>query len=254
MNCEWAQALTRYDCRRVRDLSGGEALEIGTPFSLHDGAAIVLYVLAHGNHQIISDNGDTLAHFGGMGLDVWKAARQRTLRKLVEPYGLALEPRGDLRTLTQPEHAPFAFAQAISGILVLASWAAQQLGAHATRHDLAAVAEPYIVARNPGVPLLRRKQVPGASNTVHTFDFLHGQDLIDVVPPAPQSTGGVMRKVGDVLNGPFIENMKPLVIVDDRIQPEKAAHEIGILSSLTRAMPLTRLMARAGRAQHPGLH
>jgi hypothetical protein len=92
------------------------------------------------------------------------------------------------------------------------------------------------------------------SNTVHTFDFLHGQDLVDVVPPAPQSIGSVMRKVGDVLNGPFIEHMKPLIIVDDLSQPENAAHEIGILSSLTRAMPLTRLMARTGRVQRPALH
>lgn len=250
INCDWARALSRYDCRRVKDLSGSDALEIGTPFSLHDGTAVVLYVLAHGNHQIISDNGDTLAHFGAMGLDVWKAARLRSLRKLVAPYGLSLEERGDLRAMTQPEHAPFAFAQAVSGILVLASWAAHQLGAHTAENDLAAAAEPFILARNPNVPLVRHKQVVGASNTVHTFDFLHGHDLIDVVSPAPQSTGSVMRKVGDVLNGPFLEDMKPLIVVDDRRQPGRAAHEIGIISSLARAMPLSRLLARQSQPLH----
>lgn len=242
LTCDWAAALTHYDCRPVQAVAGGLALEIGTPFSLGDGCAIVLYAVDQGNHVLFSDNGDTLAHLSGMGLDVWHAGRQKVLRERAGLHGLSLDSAGDFRCLARREQAPHAFARAITGLLAVADWAAVATDTAQPEHDLAAEAEPYIVARNPELILRRRPVVRGASSTDWQFHFQHGRDLIDVIGPSPQGTGGAMRKAADVANSPFVESMSPLIVVDDRQDHNRAMQEISILGAVTRAMPFSRLM------------
>ncbi len=243
LNCDWAGALARYDCRQVRDLHGGDALEIGTPFSLPGGAAIVLYVVQQGAHVLITDNGDTVTHLSALGLDVWHGARLKQIRERAQPYGMTLDQAGDLRCLGTAEQAPFLFAKAISGVLAVGDWSAAQLRVEITSRDLAAEAEPYIIARAPDARFERNKSVRGASSTEYKFDILHGADLVDVIAPSAQASGSSMRKAGDVQNGPFSDGMSPLFIVDDREDPARASQEISIIASIARAMPFSRLIA-----------
>lgn len=245
IDCAWAASLTRYECRRVQSLHGEPTLEIGTPFSLPGGAALVLYVIEEGDHVLISDNGDTLFHLAGLGIDISHGMRLHKLRDLVAPYGITLTKDGDLRSIAQRGQAPYSFARTISGFIALAAWAAEQMDEPAEEADLVAEAIPYIIARDPIAPLIRRQRVQGASLTQHTFDVLHAGDLIDVIGPAPQSTGSALRKVTDVLNGPFLNGWRPLIIVDDRRDAERAGHEIGILGAVTRALPFSRLIGNA---------
>ncbi len=243
LNCEWAQALTRYDCKPVRGIRGEPGLRIGTPFSLPDGAAITLYLLEMSdNHVVISDNGDTFAHLSGLGLDLNHHSTVRVLRDVVKAHGITLGEEGDFKLLTQKSNAAWNFARSITALLDVAHWAREQMSNTRVEHDLLAEAEPYLMARNPMIQLQRRVHVRGASMVDHVFDFRHGNDLIDVISPSPQATGGAMRKVGDVINGPFADTVSPLIIVDDRTDPHKAENEIGILSALVRTQPFSSLM------------
>ena len=242
ISCTWAHALSRYDCREVNDLHGGTALEVATPFSLIDGSPIVLYILQESQQLRISDNGDTLMHLSGLGLDIEHGARLNKLRDVVSFFGLTLSKAGDFCRLVQQDQAPFAFAQAVSGLLAVSQWANSQLNEKAPAHDLSAEAEPFIIARNPTAFFQRQPHVSGASGSMHEFDFRHGNDLIDVIPPKASSSGAALRKAGDVQNGPAGMDLHPLVIVDDRKDADRAQHEIGILGAFTRAMPITRLM------------
>ncbi|MDB5576894.1 MAG: hypothetical protein JWR80_2070 [Bradyrhizobium sp.] len=242
VNCDWANALTRYDCKPLIGINGSNVLEVGTPFSLPDGSAINLYISSVSNgHLMISDNGDTLMHLSGMGIDVWNASRLRGLRDAMSGQRMKLDHRGDFRLITQQKSAAVAFAQSVTGILAVNNWAREQLRIEPADRDLVAEAEPYILARNPTEKLIRHVRVKGASRAEHEFDFRHGSDLIDVIAPSPQSTGGVMRKVGDVINGPFADPYSPLIIVDDRFEPMKAEKEMGILASIARTQPFSRL-------------
>jgi hypothetical protein len=217
-------------------------LEIGTPFSLPGGTAIVLYLAEEGQHLLVSDNGDTLVHLASLGLDVWNPQRQKALRSRLGALGMTLGPRGDLRCIARQEQAAFVFARAVSALISAADWAADQLQREHEVRDLPAEAEPYIRARNPGWTLETNVVVRGASDVLYTFDFLHGPDLIDVIAPVPQASGGAMRKAGDVLNGPSIEGTSPLIIVDDREHPKQALQEVSIIASVARAETFTRLM------------
>lgn len=241
LNCDWARSLTKYDCREVRGLDGASGLEIGTPFSLPDGSAVNLYVMPAGSHILISDNGDTLMQLSALGIDAWSAARMRSLRETVGPHNVTLSEAGDFRMLALPANAAFCFAQTVTALLAINFWAHAQLKIEPRELNLAAEAEPYIVARNPIEKLIRNPKIRGASRTEHVFDFQHGGDIIDVIAPQPISTGSVMRKVGDVSNGSFADDLSILVIVDDRVDPVRAESEMGILASIVRTMPFSRL-------------
>ena len=238
LNCDWAKALSQYDCTPVRAIDGTAALEIGTPFSLPDGSAINLLLVTHGEHLLITDNADTLLQLSALGLFPW-----RHLDAIRAACGaLTLSPQGDFRMLTSEDKAPLSFALAITGLLRVAEWAREQLGAEAEVVDIVAEAAPYIIARNPTATFTRNVSVEGLSHTKYKFDFLHGKDLIDVLRPNAAATAHAMRKVGDVQNGPFTPGLSPLIIVDDREDAVTAEREIQILGSSTRAMPFTRLV------------
>lgn len=243
LHCEWAKSLTRYECHSLSALDGAPCLEIGTPFSLPDGSAINLYITQTAQGQIrISDNADTLFQLGGMGLDVWQSTRLTGLRGLLQRHKMQLGEQGDAYILAAPGHAANGFAMAITGLLAISAWAGDQLGVVAPTADIVAELEPYIIARNPALAFKRHAHAKGASGSDHVFDLQHGTDLIDVIPANAAATGSAMRKAGDVQNGPFAEHLSPLIVVDDRTDPDRAMNEIGILGSVTRAMPATRMM------------
>jgi len=242
MNCQWAQALTRFDCRPVPTPDGRSCLEIGTPFSLPDGSAINLYLVEHGSHIRVSDNGDTLFQLYSMGLDIWQPQRFSALKAYAATLELHLDKTGELFTLAKADKAAAGFAVAMAGLIGISHWAAEKLGEPTAKIDLATKLQPFIVARNPNTPLEKNFQVQGASRVKHKFDFKHGNDLIDVIPANAVATGGVMRKIGDVINGPFTNGLEPLVVVDDSLEPDRASAEIGILSAITRAVPTSTLM------------
>lgn len=243
LNCDWAQALTRYDCQTLRGLDGGPCLEIGTPFSLPDGSAINLYLTQPAEGMVkISDNADTLFQLGGMGLDVWHASRLGVIRELMQQHRMAVGKQGDLFLLAPQAQAANAFARAVTSLLALSAWARDHLQTEAPTVDMLGEIEPWIIARNPDAFYKRNPHVKGASTTDYTFDLQHGTDLIDIISADARSTGAAMRKVGDIQNGPFAEHLSPLIVVYDLVNPEKALNEISILGSVARAMPASRLM------------
>ena len=248
MNCAWAQALTRFDCRPLTGLDGALCLEIGTPFSLPDGSAINLYLQEIGEHVRISDNADTIFQLGGMGLDIWAPISLAHAREIAQGFKLQLSDAGEIFMLARKEHAAAGFAVALTGLIGVSNWASARMDVAEQAVDLAAEAEPYLIARNPSAGLVRHPKVRGASRIEHRFDFRQGNDLIDVIPANAQATGGVMRKVGDVQNGPFAEPAEPLIIVDDRgDRRSRAESELAILAAVTRAMPFSRLISGAGQ-------
>lgn len=240
MNCAWLNRLTDYHCRETQCLDGATALEIGTPFAMAGGSPITLYLIDQGSTVLLSDNGDTLANLSATGIDPFRSLP--ALRRKTQRYGLTLTSQGAFETITRADAAAWALAQSISGLIQVADWGADAMRTRRPPVDLAQEALPYIVARDNRAIVERNRAVIGASNTTHVFDIRHGADLIDVIAPKAQATGAEMRKVGDVQNGPFAEGLRPLIIVDDRYDPIRAAQELAILASIARSMPFSGLM------------
>lgn len=248
LDCAWLRQILAYDCRPVSTLAGDPALEIGTPFSFADGTAIVFYLVDQGAHALLSDNGDTFAHLRAVGLDPFR--REMAIRNTLYPYGLALEPNGEIRALGPKNATAHIVATYISGLLAIAAQERGWLGVPATVNDFADDVEQYLRLWKPEEKLVKHPKLKGISRQEHVFDFMLGNELVDVITPSHQATGGLMRKLGDVLSAPG-EHPKIRVIVDDRLDFDRAETERQIIGSMASAMLFSSLLKLSGR---PSLH
>ncbi|MBU3694073.1 MAG: DUF1828 domain-containing protein [Rhodocyclaceae bacterium] len=244
MNCDWLKQASSFDCVPIRGLHGEEGIEIGTPFSYADGSAIVLYALEQGDHILLSDNGEMLAHLEAVGLATSRR-RLSLLRERIAPFGLSLSETGEVRALVPSNQAAHLLAAAINSLLLVADWEREQLGVDEQTQNLADQAEILLREWKPGAALERHPKIKGQSKREHTFAFLLDGEYIDVIPANHTATGAAMRKAGDVKNSPYLGGRDIRVVIDDRREPERAAVEQQILGSLVKAMTLSRLQALA---------
>lgn len=244
MNCQSIARQLAFDCTPLQGVHGEPVFELGTPFSFHDGSAICVYVVDHGGFAEISDDGLTLIHLSGLGLDPWGSRRRAVLRDRVKPYGVELRDDGSLRMLLTESQLAWCLPRFVAAELAVAEWAREQVGAPETARQLADEVEMYLRAWRPQATLTRQPVLCGISGHEYRFDFQQGNELIDVISPHHNATGGVMRKLGDVLNADHPTPPKVRVVVDDRTEPDRALVEMRIIASLATAMPLTKLIEK----------
>ena len=244
MNCQLIANKFAFDCTPLFTARGEQAFELGTPFAFVDGAAINVYAIPHGDTLELTDNGDTMLHLTSMGMAAWHKSKLASLRRSIEPHALTFTEQGEIKAYGKADHAALLIAQFISGILAVAQMERTALGVPDKADNLADEVEMLLRIWKPKLTLVRIPCVKGISGHEYDFDFMFGDELVDVIAPHHNATGGVMRKLGDVLSGPG--QHKALVIVDDRAEPERAETELQIIAMLARAMPLSKLMS-----QHP---
>jgi len=249
MNCDWLKNASSFDCNPIRSLHGEPGIEIGTPFSFADGTAIVLYAIDQGERILFSDNGDTLTHLSGMGLNL-SSSRISKVRERVERFGLTLTSEGDVRALVPSSQGPWMLSQVISGLLSVAEWEREVLGLDESTANLADAAEIYLREWKPNEVLEKDPKVKGLSRKTHHFHYRLGDEYIDIIPANHTATGGAMRKAGDVINSPFLEGRTLRVVVDDTADPQRAEAERQILGSMVKAMTLSKLKTLGARGAH----
>ena len=242
MNCQLLANKFAFDCTPLLTTKGEQAFEFGTPFAFADGAAINVYAIPHGDTLELTDNGDTMLHLTGMGMAAWHKSKQTALLRSIEPHGLAFTEQGEIKAYGKADHAALLVAQFISGILAVAQMERTALGVPDKADNLAGEVEMLLRSWKPKLTLVRTPHVKGISGHEYDFDFMLGDELVDVLAPHHNATGGVMRKLGDVLSASG--EHKALVIVDDRAEPERAETELQIIAMLARAMPLSKLLSK----------
>ncbi|WP_175804976.1 DUF1828 domain-containing protein [Burkholderia ambifaria] len=250
IDCAWLHKRLTYDCRAVKTVNGERAFEIGTPFSFADGSAITFYVIEQGAHSLISDNGDALFHLSSTGIDPFHGRRLSAIRGLLAQHGMTVEANGEIRALGQLENTSTLVAAYIAGMLALTEQERAWTGVPDSVNNLADEVEHYLRILRPAQPIVRNPKVKGISNHEYTFQFMWGNELVDVLSPSPQATGGLMRKLGDVLSAPG-ESPKIRVVIDDRNDLMKAETEKQIIGSMASAMLYSSL---AKAAEQPTLH
>lgn len=96
MTCEALFNRMGFECR---ELSPG-VFRVFTPLSLSDGEPISLYLVESGNTVRVSDNGNTLFHMRGIGLDVDDRKKWRGVTNILASFKLNLESTGEVTGLT----------------------------------------------------------------------------------------------------------------------------------------------------------
>lgn len=248
MNCQLLANKFAFDCIPLLTTRGEQAFELGTPFAFADGAAINVYAIPHGDTLELTDNGDTMLHLTSMGMAAWHKSKLASLQRSIEPHGLTFTEQGEIKAYGKANHSALLIAQFISGILAVAQMERAALGVPDKADNLADEVEMLLRSWKPQLTLVRAPHVKGISGHEYGFDFMLGDELVDVLGPHHNATGGVMRKLGDVLSAPG--EHKALVIVDDRAEPERAETELQIIAMLARAMPLSKLMSKQQLPAH----
>ncbi|MEQ1527445.1 MAG: DUF1828 domain-containing protein [Gallionella sp.] len=242
MNCQLIANKFAFDCTPLLTTKGEQAFELGTPFSFSDGTAINVYAIPHEDALELTDNGDTMLHLTSMGMAAWHKSKFTSLQRSIEPHGLRFTEQGEIKAFGKSKYAALLIAQFISGILAVAQMERAALGVPDKADNLADEVEMLLRGWKPQLSLVRAPHVKGISGHEYGFDFMFGDELVDVLVPHHNATGGVMRKLGDVLSSPG--QHKALVIVDDRAEPGRAETELQIIAMLARAMPLSKLMSK----------
>lgn len=248
MNCQLIANKFAFDCTPLLTTKGEQAFELGTPFAFADGAAINVYAIPHGDTLELTDNGDTMLHLTSMGMAAWHKSKLASLQRSIEPHGLTFTEQGEIKAFGKADHAALLIAQFISGILAVAQMERTALGVPDKADNLADEVEMLLRSWKPKLTLVRAPHVKGISGHEYGFDFMLDGELVDVLAPHYNATGGVMRKLGDVLSAPG--EHKALVIVDDRAEPERAETELQIIAMLARAMPLSKLISKNPTTLH----
>lgn len=238
MTCSAIIAGLGYECR---ELDGG-ILEVDTEFTFADGECVGLYMVPIRNGYALSDNGDAIAHLMSVGIPFRNKRSMVTISRLMADHGVALTPRGELRTECRMDALGDGIARFLSAMIELGRFERDRFGLSEAAVVFSDEVELYLRGWKPHAELIGTPTATGATGGKYEFDFLFEGQLIDCIAAKGRSTGALLRKAADVRareNAPGI-----LAIIDDRTDQEHASKESSILtgSGLVNVMLMTRLM------------
>ncbi|TAK90244.1 MAG: DUF1828 domain-containing protein [Burkholderiaceae bacterium] len=253
MNCTEFLETLGLSCKILPSFDGKPIHCISTPFEYFDGDGIHLYAEELGGLMRFFDAGDTLFHVSGSGIKLRDKRAIKPIQKLVEEAGAQISDEGEISILSPLQDGREGFRKALTAILNIAGWEAENAGISNDVTSLASEVEIYLREWKAGYEFLYEQPLAGISGRSHSFSFLVDGELIDVVSSAPQSTASEVRKLADIRGIPSQSDTPIRVIIDDRSNPERARQEALILSRFADIWPLTSLQAtveKMGSAQH----
>lgn len=90
----------------------------------------------------------------------------------------------------------------------------------------------------PTLPITAMPIVKLATGDEVSFMFKWGDRYVDAIPPVTQATSPRMRKALQVMRDQEAQ-IHTLYIVDDRMKPELATHEVALLGQVASAIRLS---------------
>lgn len=240
MTCEQFIQQLGFECRELSD----SVSAIATPFSFSDGEVIGFYLENRPNEVVLSDNGDTLFHLRSVGMDLSDRRHWRPYKQIAETNGLKLRDDGVLEGSTSDMPVSLLVARYVATMISITDLEREQLGLPEEIDQFIKDVEFHLHAWKPRAELARLPAQKGMSGRTHTFDFEFAGSLVDAARPHSNKTGSILRKAADLgLAGVT----KPILIVmDDRVDPERARMETDILSSMVSVMSFSQLIHNAG--------
>lgn len=243
MSCEGLIKRLGFECRMVSQT----VIAVDTPFAFADGDPIGFYLEEQNDSLLLSDNSDTLSHFGEIGWDITDRRNWKAVKQIVSGFGFELTDFGEIVAHGIKSQGQSLFSGYVSAMLAVADLEREYLGVSDEVDKFVQEVEFYLMAWKPNVELSHLPIIRGHSGRTHTFHFDFDGKLIDAARPHSGRTGSILRKAADVINS---GTAKPIMIVmDDREDPERAAIETDIISTMVSVLPFTRLAENGSNNQ-----
>lgn len=238
MNCDSFENIVGMRCSPI-----GEAVEVITPFTFADGGGLEVFAQARGPQVHFFDDGFTMMHLNSVGIEICaNKKRWMPLKNIAETYGVSLSDKGVFETLVPTENASLGFARMISTLLGVDAWARSQAGVSQDAAWLVEEVGLYLHAWKPQAGIIDKPSpVKGRTGRSLRFDFLLENQYIDAIQPHSISTGSELSKIVDAP-----EDVGIMVIVDDRVNPEKAKQEMEIIGRIGTAWAMSSLVSASG--------
>lgn len=235
MSCEKLFKQMGFECQ-PRD---GGTYFVSTPLCFADGEPISMYFSERGNSVLVSDNANTIFHLNSVGMDVSDRKKWRSIRQTVSSFGLTLNDSGEVTGDALLKGAHHLVSRYLGAMLAIADYEREHSGISDELAQFLDEVEFHLKAWKPNEQLTRNPQITGHSSRSHFFHFQFGKELIDAAKPHSIRTGSILRKAADLQNASI--PLQVMVVMDDREDPERAAIETDILSTLVKVLPFTRL-------------
>lgn len=243
MICSSISEMIGFMCHPLTD--DGSVAMIDTPFAFPDGDEIPVFVEKISGQVRFFDDGGTIMHLLGRGVSLDDQRKTRFIKNLAEPNGVSLTEMGELEIWAKSEDAPIAFAKYMSTMLALSSWELDQNGASTDASLFLDEVAMCLRAWKSFGALSDGEELKGISGHVYKMDFQFDGGAVLAIGTHPATVSSAAKKLLDIRAATQNEELKILLIIDDRRDADAAKSEGLILESVSNVMMMTQLQRRA---------
>lgn len=243
MICSSISELIGFECHPLTD--DGSVAMIDTPFAFPDGDEIPVFVEKMAGQVRFFDDGGIIMHLLGRGVSLDDHRKTKFIKNFAEPNGVSLTELGELEIWARQEDAPSAFARYISTMLALTSWEANQSGVSTDTSLFLDEVAMCLKAWKSAVPLGDGRELTGVSGYIYKMDYEFDGGAVLAIGTHPATVGSTAKKLLDIRAATQNDDLRILLIIDDRRNADAAKSEGLILDSLSNVMMMTQLQRRA---------
>lgn len=239
MICAHLSTLLGFDCFPLSE-EGSVAL-VQTPFKFEDGDALPVYVEVVDGQVRFFDDGATLRHFIGRGVRIENKKHATFLTNIASKHSAAFTESGEVETWAPMQNASAAFSAYLCSMLAIASWEKDQQGEDTDTSIFVEEVAMALRAWKPDASITLDPEYEGVSGRKYKLEFLLNGQPVAVTGAHANSVSALLHRLLDIHGRPVNDGFKPLVIIDDRSDPEAAKRESAIIQNVSTVMPFSAL-------------
>ena len=244
MNCDTFQQLTAWPCRQVKGARGEDVTVLAPPVSFWDGSVVPVYIIDRGEQVEITDDGGVIDHLDISGFAVGADKRRRRgLENAVAKWNVGLTD--EMQLWCKPADLAFGLQKYLAALFAVAHWEAENAGKALDNRLLIAEAEIYLRALHPTSLYAHDVSLVGISSRPLVFPLKRDDTYYDAVGWHPSSSASMVKKLFDVRSVRENQNIPITVIVEDRVDVDRAKSDIQIFTRLAHINRFSELQAQA---------
>lgn len=247
MDCSQISAITGFICSPVR---GGMCIQ--TPYALHSGHGVSVFVFEENDLYLVTDEGLTLFDLQTSGAMLHGSAAQHrgAISRICTQHGTRLSERDEIHSYARRDRISQTFHLVAETIKKVADWQRSQLAR--TDDLLLEDVRSLLLAWRPDEPVISSPRLVGSTGREYEFHFRQGVEFIDAITPSAQAGAAMAHKLLDVRNLVLNSGTPIRIVVNDLGgSSERAEREGQILGGLATITNLSALKTLGG---HVALH
>lgn len=233
MICKDLLNLTGFACQPIS--TQGDLARISTPFCFADGDPVPVYVQSFSNNIYrFFDDGQTLLHFLGRGLEITNGHKLRFLVNIAQKHGAVVNGNGVLELFSKSNNAADAFAKYITCLVSVSQWEEEHQLLDVNSSAFADEVAHTLLSLHPewAHAFKHKPTYLGSSGKKHELDFSLGGKGYLAVKPNQQSAAPALYKLVDITNRQTNEDMQFVVVIDDRHDKSAAKNTTQVFRSV----------------------